>query len=508
MEFDPIELEIFKNLFQSIADEMGAALKRTSFSPNIKERRDYSCALFDKDGKMIIQGKHLPVHLGSMPLSVLKIIESMEFFEGDVAILNDPFQGGTHLPDITIVSPVFINGINQPVFYTANRAHHSDVGGISPGSMPLSREIFQEGLIIPPVKIVEKGKINESVMKLILSNVRTPEEREGDLQAQFIANKVGEKRIKEIVESYGIEKVYDYIGEFRRYSEKIMRKVISEIPDGIYSAVDYMDDDGFSNKRVKIKVTIKVDGTDVYVDFYGTEKQTEGAINCVFSVTLSAVFYVFRSIVEYPIPSNYGYMVPIKVNAEEGTVVNARYPSPVVGGNVETSQRIVDVLLKALSRAIPEKIPAASSGTMNNLSIGGTESSGKTFAYYETIGGGAGAAMDYDGADGIHTHMTNTLNTPVEVIENVLPVKVLEYSLRKDSGGKGKFKGGNGIVRKLQFLTDSTVSMLSERRKTRPYGLMGGKEGKCGENIFISGGKQKKLNSKFILNFNKTVFGG
>jgi len=503
VKFDPVELEIFKNLFQSIADEMGAALKRTSFSPNIKERRDFSCALFDRDGKMVIQGKHLPVHLGSMPGSVSKILETLEFSEGDVAILNDPYKGGTHLPDITIVSPVFMKGNDRPVFYTANRAHHSDVGGISPGSMPLSKEIFQEGLIIPPIKLIEKGKLNKSVMDLILSNVRTPDEREGDLQAQLIANKVGEKRILEIIESYGIEKVYRYVNEFYDYSERIMRSVIQEIPDGKYEAVDYMDDDGFSKKRVKIKIALHVKDSDALIDFKGTDKQTEGSINCVFSVALSAVYYVFRAIVEYPIPSNHGYMVPIKVKAAEGTVVNAKHPSPVVGGNVETSQRITDVMIKALSKAISGRIPAASSGTMNNISIGGIDQSGRIFAYYETIGGGSGALKGFNGTSGVQTHMTNTLNTPVEVIENVLPIKILEYSLRKNSGGEGKYRGGNGIIRKLKFLSDATVSMLSDRRKICPYGLKGGNPGKCGENILISRGREKKLNSKFIMNVKK-----
>jgi len=503
MKFDPIELEIFKNLFQSIADEMGAALQRTSFSPNIKERRDFSCALFDKDGKMVIQGKHLPVHLGSMPESVRKILEAVEFFPGDAAILNDPYRGGTHLPDITIVSPVFVKGSDKPVFYTANRAHHADVGGISPGSMPLSREIFQEGLIIPPIKFIEKGSINKNIMDLILANVRTPDEREGDLQAQLIANKVGEKRILEIINNYGIEKVYNYIEEFYRYSERIMRGVIEEIPDGTYKAVDYMDDDGFTGKPVRLKAALTVKGSDAVVNFAGTDKQTEGSINCVFAVTLSAVYYVFRALVKYPIPSNYGYMVPIDVIAEKGTVVNARFPSPVVGGNVETSQRITDVLLKAFAKAVPHKIPAASSGTMNNISIGGLNKSGKAFAYYETIGGGSGAAKKLNGTSGVQTHMTNTLNTPVEVIENVLPIKVLEYRLRKKSGGEGAYKGGDGIIRKMQFLINATVSMLSDRRKNQPYGLHGGKPGKCGENLLCSDNKEQELSSKFLISVKK-----
>ncbi|MFC1558365.1 hydantoinase B/oxoprolinase family protein [candidate division KSB1 bacterium] len=503
MKFDPIELEVFKNLFQSIAEEMGAALMRTSFSPNIKERCDFSCALFDGHGKMIIQGKHLPVHLGSMPLSVLAIIKSLKLNKDDAGILNDPYNGGTHLPDITIVSPVFTGKSNTPRFYTANRAHHSDIGGMTPGSMPLSSEIYQEGLIIPPTKIVEAGIIKKSILNIIRANVRTPDEREGDLKAQLISNKVGEKRIIEIVEEYGLKKVNQYIDEFQKYSERIMRKVILDIPDGEYNAVDYLDNDGFSDKPIKINVTLKIRGSNVVVDFTGTDKQTRGSVNCVFPVTLSAVCYVFRSIVEYPIPSNDGYMIPIKVTAQEGSLVNAMHPSPVVGGNVETSQRIVDVVLKALSKAIPDKIPAASSGTMNNLSIGGISKTGKSFSYYETIGGGAGANNGIEGESGVHTHMTNTLNTPIEVIENVLPVKILCYKLRKKSAGKGKYKGGEGITREVQFLTDAVVSVLSERRNIPPYGIAGGEPGKCGSNILKSEGKNNRLDSKFTLNVKK-----
>lgn len=503
MTFDPIELEVFKNLFQGIADEMGAALKRTSFSPNIKERRDFSCALFDKSGKMIIQGNHLPVHLGSMPLSVSKIIETIQLQKGDAAILNDPYQGGTHLPDITVVSPVFVGKENSPLFYTANRAHHSDIGGMSPGSMPLSSEIYQEGLVIPPLKIVEKGKINESIMNIILANVRTPEEREGDLKAQFIANKVGEKRIISIVQDYGVNKVYKYIYEFRLYSERMMRNVISDIPDRTYNAEDFMDNDGFTDKPIKIKVTITIKGSNALVDFTGTDKQTKGVINCVLPVTLSAVYYVFRSLVNYHIPSNYGYMIPIKIKAPAGSIVNANHPSPVVGGNVETSQRIVDVVLKALSTAAPEIIPAASSGTMNNLSIGGTGDNNKPFTFYETIGGGSGATEGNNGINGVHTHMTNTLNTPIEVIENIIPIKILKYGLRNNSGGKGKFNGGNGIVKEIQFLSNAVVSMISDRRKYQPYGLRGGNNGKRGENILKTKGQNKKMASKFTLHVSK-----
>lgn len=494
---DPVELEIFKSIFVSIAEEMGVALCRSSFSPNIKERKDFSCAVFDSQGKTVAQGDHLPVHLGAMPLSVASAIENVALGPGDTVILNDPYKGGTHLPDITLVSPVYVKGMSHPAYFAANRAHHSDVGGISPGSMPLATELFQEGIIIPPVKIVRRGKLDRDVLNFILANVRTPEEREGDLTAQLAANRIGEKRLLEVTEKYGYRKVNHYMSHLQDYSERIMRNAIREIPDGAYGFTDYMDNDGLSPKPIKIQVEIRIKGDAAEVDFSGTDSQTEGNINANYAITLSATMYVFRCIIAGDVPYNSGLLRRIKVIAPLGSVVNARPPAAVAGGNVETSQRITDVLLGALSKAVPDRIPAASSGTMNNVTFGGFNPfTGKRFAYYETIGGGMGASPVSHGLSGIHTHMTNTRNTPVEALENYLPIRVRRYSLRKASGGKGRYKGGDGIIREYEFLAPAKVNILSERREFPPYGLEGGKPGQRGKNILIRGKTRTRLGSK------------
>jgi N-methylhydantoinase B/oxoprolinase/acetone carboxylase alpha subunit len=497
IKVDPIELEIFKSIFVSIAEEMGVTLCRSSFSPNIKERRDFSCAVFDASGRTVAQGDHLPVHLGAMPLSVLSAIENVELGPGDTVILNDPFRGGTHLPDITLVTPVFLRGRRQPSFFAANRAHHSDVGGVSPGSMALATEIYQEGLIIPPAKLVRRGRVDKDVLNLILANVRTPQEREGDLTAQLAANRIGERRLLEVTRKYGYGKIAAYMSHLQDYSEKIMRKAIHRIPDGDYVFSDNLDGDGVSRKPVKIQATIRIRGGEADVDFNGTAPQVEGSVNANYAITLSATMYVFRSIIPGDVPYNSGLLRPIRVVAPEGSVVNARAPAAVAGGNVETSQRITDVLLGALAQAIPARIPAASSGTMNNVSLGGVHpATGRPFAYYETVGGGMGASPERDGLDGVHTHMTNTRNTPVEALEHYLPVRVRRYSLREGSGGGGRFKGGEGIVREFEFLAPARVNILSERRTFSPYGLAGGKPGKRGKNTLVVGGRRKSVAGK------------
>ncbi len=410
LEFDPIELELFKNIFVSISEEMGAVLERTSLSPNIKERKDFSCALFNQKGETFAQGSHIPVHLGAMPLSVQACLKTINFDEGDLVILNDPYRGGTHLPDITCISPVFIG--KKLAFFVANRAHHSDVGGMTPGSMPLATEIYQEGLIIPPLKIIQKGKLNNYLLNFILANVRTPDERQGDLLAQIAANSKGKQRLEEIIKKYGLKKILHYTHLIQLYTEKILRETIKDIPDGTYAFTDYMDDDGIRDKPIKISVKLTVKKDEVLIDFSSSSPQVEGGVNANFAVTYSAVLYVFRSLIEEDIPFNTGLMKPLKIKVPQGSILNARHPAATAGGNVETSQRIVDVLLGALSRAIPEKIPAASSGTMNNVTFGGYDPLRKrTFAYYETIGGGMGGSFDSPGLSGVHTHMTNSLNT-------------------------------------------------------------------------------------------------
>ncbi len=484
MNTSPILLEVFKNRLSSIAEEMGVTLQRTSFSPNIKERRDYSCAVFDARGNLVAQAAHIPVHLGSMPLSVKAALE-IPMDEGDMVMLNDPFRGGTHLPDITLVAPVFVDG-ESPRFYVANRAHHADVGGMSAGSMPLSTSIFQEGIIIPPTKLVEKGKVDNKVLSFILANVRTPQEREGDFSAQIMANTTGIRRLQELAALHRLDKVSFYCTELMAYTERITRETIRAIPNGTYSFRDFMEDDGIEPSPVPIEVTLTIEGDRAILDFTASSAQVRGSINSVYAITLSAVLYTFRCLMEEDVPVNAGLLKPIEVVTLEGSIVEATFPAAVAGGNVETSQRIVDVVLGALASALPDKIPAASQGTMNNLAMGGFHpSTGRPFAYYETLGGGTGAWAKGPGVSSVHSHMTNTLNTPIEALEYTYPLMVTRYSLRKGSGGKGLHPGGEGLIREMEALTEMEVTVLSERRKIPPYGLMGGEPGSTGKNLIL-----------------------
>ncbi len=504
MHSDPAELEIFKTLFHSVAEEMGEALRRSSFSPNIKERRDYSCAVFDGRARVVAMGDHMPVHLGSMPMSVEAAVGALELGPGDIAMLNDPYAGGTHLPDVTLVAAVFAGPAKspardrryskKPVFYVSSRAHHSDIGGAQPASMGLSEEIYQEGLRIPPVALVRAGKIQRDVMAMVLANVRTPREREGDLTAQVAACRLGERRLQEYLQKYGREKIEFYLDALQGYSAKLMRQALEKIPDGTYPAEDFLDDDGFSPRPVLLRVAIRIRGGKATIDFAGSSPACRGSVNAVLAITQSAAFYVFRCLLGEDVPACAGLMEPIELRAPEGSVVNARVPAAVAAGNVETSQRIVDVLLRALARAEPLKIPAASSGTMNNLSFGGLDPrTGEPFAYYETIAGGMGARPYADGLSGIHTHMTNSLNTPIEALESAYPVRVRRYSLRRGSGGAGRHRGGDGIVREIEFLTEVRGSILSDRRRFGPYGLAGGKSGRPGKNLLQLTGARKLI---------------
>jgi len=488
-----LELEIFRNLFVSIAEEMGIVLRRTSFSPNIKERRDYSCAVYDAEAETIAMGDHMPVHLGAMPAAVSEASRACALGRGDLVILNDPYRGGTHLPDITTVSAVFVDGGDGPAFYLATRAHHSDIGGLSPGSMPLATEIFQEGLRIPPIKLLAGGELNRDVMELILANVRTPDERRGDLGAQIAAHRVGERRLVEVVSKYGRTAVADQMRVLKDYAESIMRARIREIPDGIYEFEDSLDNDGVLELPVPVRCRLTIRGDEAVVDYRGSCPQVRGGVNANRAVTVSATMYCFRCLITEDVPYNAGLMRPVRVVTKPGTVIDAQPPASVAGGNVEMSQRIVDVLLGALHQALPDRIPAASSGTMSNLTFGGVDPrTGKVFAYYETIAGGMGARPNADGIDAVHTHMTNSLNTPIEALEYLYPVRVRRYSVRKGSGGKGRFRGGNGIRREIEFLTEVDVTILSDRRTTRPYGLVGGHPGRAGHNL-LNG---EKLGSK------------
>jgi N-methylhydantoinase B len=527
MRRDPIELEIFKNLFHSIAEEMGAALRRTAFSPNIKERRDYSCAVFDSAGEVIAMGDHMPVHLGSMPMSVRAAIAACEMAQGDVVMLNDPFRGGTHLPDITLVAPVHVKKSAHdnaaPDFYVASRAHHADVGGAYPGSMGLCREIYQEGFRIPPVKIMRAGAMERDVLALLLNNVRTPEEREGDLGAQIAACHTGAERLREVCARYGIDRTKLAAKELLEYSEELMRAFLLRVPPGAYRAEDLLDNDGISDKPIKLAVTLNVavkraqtakqSTTDrrraaqplVIVDFTGSDPQVEGSVNAVEAITYSACFYVFRCLLADDVPATAGLMRPIRVIAPDGTIVNARPPAAVAGGNVETSQRIVDVLLRALAQALPDKIPAAASGTMNNLTIGGVDPrTGEPFAYYETIAGGMGARPTKPGVSGVHTHMTNSLNTPAEALEYAYPLRVRRYSLRPGSGGNGMHRGGDGIIREIEVLTDCEVTLLADRRTRGPWGLAGGEAGAPGKTCMLrNDGSVEEMPGKFSTRLQK-----
>lgn len=497
MNFDAIKLELYKNMLTSVAEEMGVTLQRTAFSPNIKERLDFSCAVFDGTGQMVAQAAHIPAHLGSMPLSVLAAIEHTSMEPGDMIALNDPYRGGTHLPDITLVAPVFPEPGSAPTFFVANRAHHADVGGMTPGSMPLATSVIQEGIRIPPIKLIRGGQLDTDLWELILANVRTPIERRGDLEAQLAANRIGERRLQEMADKYGVAEIEASMKELCAYSSRMVRACLREIPDGRYTNADFLDNDGITDEPVEIRVAIEIQGDEATVDFSGTAGQVRGSVNAIYAITLSAVFYTFRCIAGVDVPSNAGCMEPLQVIAPEGSVVNAKFPAAVAGGNVETSQRIVDVLLGAVAKACPERIPAASCGSMNNMTIGGHDASrGRDFTYYETIAGGMGARPHSNGIDAIHTHMTNTMNTPIEAIETTYPMQVARYAIRRGTGGAGKFRGGDGVVRSLRLLTDAEVTILSERRTRGPYGLQGGEAGEPGRNIMLRNGEAHPLAGK------------
>ena len=518
-KFDPITLEIYRALYTSVAEEMGVALRRTAFSPNIKERRDYSCAVFDSSGRVIAQGDHMPVHLGSMPMAVAAALREVEIGPGDVVALNDPFAGGTHLPDVTLVMGVFgktAGGRRQTagnrkrapaarilppascLFFVANRAHHADIGGATPGSMGLATDVYGEGVRIPPIHLVRGGEICDDVMKLILANVRSNKERQADFEAQIGSLKTGAARLLEIVARRGAKEASHYAAHLISYSSRMMRHAINAIPDGSYQAADALDDDGIRESEIPIRVRITIRGDRALVDFSGSAPQVAGAINAVEAITVSAVSYCFRCLVGGDVPASAGLMQPIEVVAPKGTVVNANHPASVAGGNVETSQRIVDTVFKALAQAIPERIPAASQGTMNNLTIGGIDPrTGAEFSYYETVAGGMGARPSLDGMSATHTHMTNSLNTPAEALEYAYPLRVRRYRINKGSGGKGKHKGGDGSIREIEVLAAARMSLLSDRRKRAPYGLQGGEDGKRGRACIIrTDGSEEELTSK------------
>lgn len=489
---DPVlvqaQLEIFKNLFRSVAEEMGIVAQRSAYSPNIKERLDFSCAVFTPEGEMVAQAAHIPVHLGSMPMAVKAATEAFRLEEGDVVLLNDPYRGGTHLPDITAITPAIHDG--RLIGYLANRAHHADVGGAFPGSMGLGSEIYQEGIRIPPVRLYRRGELQHDVMELLLANVRVPAERRGDLQAQVASNRRGVLRLQEMVVKYGADTVLQWMDRLLDYTQSMTEALIQEIPDGSYSFEDVIEDDGLGNGPLPIRLRLDIRGKRAILDFTGTAPQTPGPLNCPKAVTLSAVAYVFRCLTEPGVPANAGAFRAFDVIAPPGTIINAVPPAAVAGGNVETSQRVVDVVLGALAQAIPDRIPAASCGTMSNVVIGGYDPvRNSAFTYYETLAGGMGGHSKGPGLSAVQTHMTNTKNTPVEALEHAYPLRVRRYAIRTGTGGAGAFRGGDGLVREIEALAPCRAALLTERRTTLPYGLRGGRPGAPGLNRLKKAGE-------------------
>jgi len=496
---DPIAAEVFRHLFISVPEEMGIALERTAFSPNIKERRDHSCALFDAEGLLVAQAAHIPVHLGAFPLMMARIVPLFAWRPGDVVICNDPFAGGTHLPDISLVSPVF-TASGRRAGFVANRAHHADVGGAYPGSMAATTEAFQEGVIIPPVKLYDRGRPNEAVLALLLRNVRTPEERRGDLAAQLAANRTGIRRLQALLERYGPREVRLRIGEARSRAGAAVRTLLAGFPAGRFRFTDWLDDDGHGSGPLPICVQVGVEEGRLAFDFAGTAPPQRGPVNAPLAVTHSAVYYALICLLGEEVPVNAGTFGAVEVRVPEPSLVNARPPSAVAGGNVETSQRIVDALFGALAQALPERIPAASQGTMNNVTLGGIHpETGEAWAYYETIGGGSGASPAGAGISGVHCHMSNTRNTPVEALEYHYPLRVRRYALREGSGGTGRHPGGAGVIRELELLAPATVTLLADRRGRGPYGLAGGGAGRPGVNACLSDGEWRAAPAKGTL---------
>jgi len=478
---DPIMQALFRHRLEAIAEEMGEALGRSATSPNIKERRDFSCAIFGPRGELVAQAAHIPVHLGSMPMSVAAAIEKREPEPGDVVVLNDPFAGGTHLPDVTLVTPV---DAEDRIGFVATRAHHMDIGGMSPGSMPLAVETYQEGIAIPPVRIIRRGEWDEDLLAVIARNVRVPEQFRADLRAQAAANTIGASRLRLLDEREGRSYTEAAMAALIDYSERAMRAAIAAIPDGAYRAEDVLESMAGPDERIHIRVAMRIEGDEAVADFSGTDPQVAEPVNAVLPITMSAVLYCFLCLLDDEVPVNAGCFRPLRIDADEGSVVNALAPAAVSAGNVETSQRIVDVVFRALAHAVPDVVPAAGQGTMNNVTFGGYDPGRDvSFAYYETLGGGMGASPLGDGLSGVHVAMSNTLNTPVEALESELPIEIRHYRLRKGSGGAGRRRGGDGLERGYRFLVPVRGSVVSERRAVAPWGLQGGSAGKPGRNM-------------------------
>ncbi len=476
---NPIQLSLFASRIAAVSDEMGAVLRRTAFSPNIKDRLDFSCAVFDPQGGLCAQAAHIPVHLGSMAYAMESLVRGCKWQPGDMVVLNDPFLGGTHLPDITLIAPVHVDG--RCIGFVANRAHHADIGGEAPGSMPICSRLEQEGLVIPPTHLLRAGEVLDDCLDTILQHTADVTQSRGDFSAQISANRAGIRRLQRLVERMGVRPYAAALESLNAYGERISRTALASIPEGDYGFRDVLDDDGLGNHDLPIQVLIEVRSHGIRVDFQGSSGQVPGNVNCPLPVTAAAVYYVFRCLMPDYIPACAGSFRAIEIHAPPGSLLNAQRPAAVAAGNVETSSRVVDVMLGALAQAIPERIPAASQGTMNNLAMG-SRTHGQVWDYYETLGGGMGGGPLHRGLDAVQTHMTNTLNTPIEVLESRFPLRVRRYQIRRGSGGRGRHAGGNGIVREFEFLAPAQVTLLTERRRHRPWGLQGGAAGAAGEN--------------------------
>jgi N-methylhydantoinase B len=478
---NPIELSLFANRIEAVCDEMGAALKRAAFSPNIRDRLDYSCAVFDAHGELCAQAAHIPVHLGSMAFAMRGIVEAVNWRDGDMIVLNDPYMGGTHLPDVTVVAPVYLD--DDLLGFVANRAHHADIGSHTPGSMPLSSRLQDEGLLIPPMRLVKQFRLDRIALDSLMSVMRSPAESAGDFNAQIAANRRGHVRLIELITHMGVARYRAALSVLNDYAEQLALSEFGAIPDGEYRFIDVLDDDGFGHRDIRIEVNINVVSGRIELDFAGSSAQVGGNVNCPLSVTAAAVYYVFRCLLPPQTPACAGSFRPIRISAPEGCLLNARSPAAVAAGNVETSTRIVDVVLGALAQALPACIPAASHGSMNNVAMGSMGGNGApAWDYYETIGGGMGAHAGGDGPDAVQTHMTNTLNTPIESLEMKYPLRVRRYQIRRGSGGAGLHNGGDGLIREYEFLSPAQLTLLTERRSHAPWGVHGGKAASPGGN--------------------------
>lgn len=500
---NPVELEVVQTAFAFISEEMGVALRRTAYSPNIKERMDASCALFDDRGRMVSQAEHIPVHLGSMPASVEAVLEDFtgRLLEGDQVILNDPYRGGTHLPDVTLIRPVFVRG--RVLGFTANRAHHADIGGRVPGSMPSDAErLDEEGLILEPQKFLDRGQERREVLDRFRKETLNPRERLGDLRAQVAANELGARRFVELVRRHGVTRVRSYTNDLLDYAERRIRSAISHLPRGSWTAEDFLEPAQARSGGIRIRAKVTIGGSGLTADFAGTDRQVRGNLNAPFAVAQSATYYVVRCLTDPDAPRNAGAYRPVRVLGEEGSLIRPRPPAAVAAGNVETSQRIVDVLFLALAGPLADRVPAQSQGTMNNLTIGAPRP--RPFSYYETIAGGEGALPYRAGMSGVHTHMTNTRNTPIEALESATPLRIEEYRLIPGSGGSGRFPGGDGVRRTVRFLGErGTASILSDRRARQPQGLAGGGPGRAGRNVLIRDGRRRTLPGKVTIDLHR-----